>query len=113
MHEYSIISSLLDLCREHAAAHEAKRVLRVEVKIGVLSGVEPPLLERAFETFKERSICEDAKFVMHLQPLKIRCKLCLEENELRAGQYNCPVCKSTDVEVTDGEEMHLMRLELE
>jgi hydrogenase nickel incorporation protein HypA/HybF len=112
MHEYSIVRSLLDLCQEHADAHNARQVLRVEVKIGVLSGVEPHLLQNAFETFKEKSICEDAEFVMHIQPLKIKCRLCLEESELITGHYNCPACKSTNVEVLDGEDMYLMQLEM-
>lgn len=113
MHEYSIVNSLIELCEEEAGKHKATSVSRVEVKIGAYSGVEPHLLEAAFDTFKEAGICKDAEFIMHIQPLKVRCLSCGDENELDTGRYLCPECESTDIEVIDGEEMYLMRLEME
>ena len=57
MHEYSIVQSLIDTCYENAKANNASKVLKVVVKIGVMSGVEPDLLQTAFDTFKEDTIC--------------------------------------------------------
>ncbi|MDD3591184.1 MAG: hydrogenase/urease nickel incorporation protein HypA [Sulfurovum sp.] len=113
MHEYSIVSSLIELCEEEAGKHQAASVKRVEVKIGAYSGVEPHLLEVAFATFKKTGICKNADFIMHIQPLKVRCFSCGAENELITNRYCCPKCESPNVEVIDGEEMYLMRLELE
>lgn len=81
--------------------------------MGALSGVDLQLLERAFEAFKEHTICHHAEFVMHLQSVKIRCNLCAQENELQEHQYICPDYKSQNVEVIDGEDMYLMQLELD
>ena len=36
-------------------------------KIGVLSGVEPDLLQTAFDTFKEQTVCHDAVFLINHQ----------------------------------------------
>ena len=58
MHEYSIVQSLLDQCEDNAKANDAKKVTKVVVKIGVMSGVEPDLLKTAFDTFKEGTMCE-------------------------------------------------------
>lgn len=113
MHEYSIVNSLIELCEAEANKHQATCVKRVEVKIGAYSGVEPHLLEVAFDTFKEASICKNADFIMHIQPLKVRCFSCKSENELITNRYCCPECESPNLEVIDGEEMYLMRLELE
>ena len=113
MHEYSIVQSLLDLCDENAKKNSATNIQKVVVKIGALSGIEPHLLETAFETFKEHTICHNAKFIMNLQPLKIKCNSCNRENELDKYQYSCPNCKSNDVEVIDGEDMYLMQLEMD
>lgn len=110
MHEYSIVQSLLTLCEENAKTNDIKKISAVEVKIGVLSGVEPELLKTAFDTFKEKTICEDAEFIMHLQPLKVRCFQCEKESELKQGEYSCPICQSTEVDVIDGEDMYLMRI---
>jgi hydrogenase nickel insertion protein HypA len=85
----------------------------VVTKIGKLSGVEPHLLETAFETFKESSICDGAEFIMQLQDLKLHCNSCNQESEQSEVRYQCLHCDSTDVSVLDGEEMFLMSLEME
>jgi hydrogenase nickel incorporation protein HypA/HybF len=113
MHEYSIVQSLIDLTEENAKKNNAKKVTKLEIKVGVLSGVEVDLLKTAFDTFKEGTICEDAEFIVHIQPIVVRCKDCNSENELQKNEYSCPKCNSNNLEVLDGEEMYLMSLELE
>ncbi|MBE0490963.1 MAG: hydrogenase maturation nickel metallochaperone HypA [Sulfurospirillum sp.] len=112
MHEFSIVQSLLDLCEKNAKEHNATKITKVEVKIGKLSGVEPYLLETAFNTFKEKTLCESADFVMHLQDLVVRCKNCGYERVLEQNIFICPTCEC-GLEVLDGEDMFLMRLEME
>ena len=113
MHEYSIVQALLEQCEAHAKENDATKVVKVVTKIGKLSGVEPHLLEIAFETFKEKTVCDGAEFVMHLQNLKLHCNVCDKECEQSEVCYQCLHCKSTDVSVIDGEEMYLMSLEME
>jgi len=113
MHEYSIVQSLMDLANENARKNNAKKVTKLEVKVGVLSGVEIDLLKIAFDTFKEDTICSDAEFVIISQPVVVKCKDCNQENELQKNEYHCPNCKSQNLEVLDGEEMYLMSMELE
>jgi len=113
MHEYSVVQALLEQVEDIAEQNEATKVSKIIVKIGVMSGIEAHLLEIAFNTFKEKTICDQAKFVMNIQPIKIRCRSCQEENELQEIHYCCPKCSSTDVDVIDGEDMFLMSLEME
>ncbi|MBU0721211.1 hydrogenase/urease nickel incorporation protein HypA [bacterium] len=113
MHEYSIVQSLLDSCEENAKANDATKVTKVLIKIGVMSGVEPELLKTAFDTFKEKTICEDAEFIMNIQPIVIKCHKCSSESTLKKLEYSCPKCQSLELDVLDGEDMYLMQLELE
>jgi len=113
MHEYSIVDSLLELADKHAKENNANKVTKLEIKIGVLSGVEPELLKTAFDTFKEGTICEEAEFIMKIQPVIIRCKDCNQESTLQKDEYLCPKCNSTNLTIIDGEDMYLMSLELE
>ena len=113
MHEYSIVQALLVQCEEIAEANDATKVTKVVVKIGVMSGVEPHLLEVAFNTFKESGVTKGAAFVMNVQPLKIECNACHSVSELEKMHYCCPKCESIDVTVIDGEDMFLMSLEME
>lgn len=113
MHEYSIVQSLLESCEEHARANDAKKVTKVVVKIGVLSGVEPELLQTAFDTFKEQTVCHDAQFIINVQQIEILCNKCKANSTLQKNEFACPKCQSVDLKVTDGEDMYLMSLEFE
>ncbi len=113
MHEYSIVQALLDQCESHAAKHGATKITKVVTKIGVLSGVEPDLLQMAFDTFKEGTVCDGAEFVMEIQPVVIRCPDCGQEATLEELNLVCPKCESIQTEIIDGEEMYLMSLEME
>ena len=96
MHELSIVQSLVALCEKNVAANGAKEVVSLEVRIGRLSGVEPHYLESAFGVYKAGTICESCGF----------------SGELSENDFTCPTCGSQELEVTGGEDMHLMRLEM-
>ncbi|VAY87922.1 [NiFe] hydrogenase nickel incorporation protein HypA [hydrothermal vent metagenome] len=113
MHEYSIVQSLLNQCEDNAKANDATKVTKVVVKIGVMSGVEPDLLQSAFDTFKNGTICDDCEYIQNIQPIKIQCLSCNTTSELEKNEYACPKCQSVELDVIDGEDLMLMQLELE
>lgn len=113
MHEYSIVQSLLDQCENLAETHHSQRITKVVIKIGQYSGVEPHLLQTAFETFKEKTLCDGSELVMNIQPLVIVCNACGKESILDQPHTLCSHCQSIDVRVIDGEDMMLMSLEME
>ncbi len=113
MHEYSIVQALIEQIETIAGEHDAQTVTKVILKIGVMSGVEPHLLEMAFDTFKEQTICGGAELVMNIQPLTLLCTACQIQSELKSIQYCCPECESLEVKVVDGEEMFLMSMEMQ
>ncbi len=112
MHEYSVVQALLNQCEEVAKQNNATKVNKVITKIGVMSGIETQLLQTAFDTFKEGTICADAEFIQHIQKLKLECKECSNIFEVDEVRYFCPKCESLKVKVLDGEDMYLMSLEM-
>ena len=100
------------MCEKNAKKSGATKIIKVEVKIGKLSGVEPHLLQTAFDTFKEKTICHDAEFCIHVQELVAGCRKCNMESVLKNNVFVCPKCGG-DVEILDGKDMYLMRLEME
>jgi len=113
MHEYSIVQSLLDQCEDIAKENEAKKVTKVTVKIGVMSGVEPDLLQRAFDTFKEGTMCEECEYIQYIQDVVVKCLTCGATSNVKDNEYCCPECQSIELDIVDGEELLLMQLELE
>jgi Zn finger protein HypA/HybF involved in hydrogenase expression len=61
MHEYSIVSALVDRVEQVVFEHPGAVVRRVHVQIGNYAGVELALLRTAYETFRERTVCEAAE----------------------------------------------------
>jgi hydrogenase nickel insertion protein HypA len=113
MHEYSIVQALLNQCEDIARENKATKVTKVVTKIGAMSGVEVHLLQTAFDTFKEGTVCEGAEFVINYQKIKLRCNDCECEFEVDEARYSCTQCESINVSVIDGEDMYLMSLEME
>jgi len=113
MHEFSIVQSLLNLIEECARENNAKRVMKVVVSVGVLSGVEPHLLEMAFNTFKEGTVAEKAELVMETEKLRIKCMECGKESEKEEMNVVCPECGSLNTQIIAGQDMFLKSLELE
>ncbi|AZG73178.1 hydrogenase maturation nickel metallochaperone HypA [Shewanella livingstonensis] len=113
MHEYSIVMSLMEQCEALALEHQAKGIEQVELKIGILSGVEPALLSQAFETFKLESICHNAKLIINVQPLVLQCRDCKTQSQVDERTVICPACFGNNTMVIDGEDMMLMQLVLD
>lgn len=113
MHEYSVVQALLNQCEEVAEQNDAQKITRVVCKIGVMSGIENHLLQMAFDTFKEGTMCEAAEFIINEQKLKLECRDCGHVFETDEIRYFCTKCESLRVKVLDGEDMCLMSLEME
>ena len=112
MHELSIVQDLVRLCERNAAAKNAKEVVKIEIKIGRLSGVEPHYLQSAFDVYKNETICANAELIINLQNIVIECENCGFIGEISQNDFTCPKCESQNLKVTDGEDMYLMRLEM-
>lgn len=113
MHEFSIAKSLLELVEEEARKHGAKRVVRVELLIGILSGVEPHLLEIAFEALKEGTIAKDAHLILYIEGIKMYCEDCKREFEKEEINFLCPYCGSFNTTIRGGQDLILKSVELE
>lgn len=111
MHEYSIVQALMDLIEEQARAHRATSVARVSLRIGEMSGIEPDLLQTAFELVRERSICREARLEIRRVPARWVCRACGAEVPA-GGILRCPSCGSP-ARLAEGSEIVLDQLDLE
>ena len=112
MHELSLCQNLIDQLNTLVLRHQAIAVSRVEVEAGMLSGVEPELLEAAFAMAREGTVAEAAELIMRVPPPRILCAACGSEAETPPNDLRCPICQSTDTELIAGHELILARVEL-
>lgn len=113
MHELSIVASLFETLDEKAREHRARKITRVKLKVGRLAGVVPEFLLTAFDTYKEATIADGAELEIEETPVTVRCRKCGAETAKDDFIFACPACESTDIEVIDGLELLLDRIELE
>ncbi len=93
------------------AARGAHAVRALTLRIGELSGVEPVLLQTAFETFAEKTICEGARLTIIRVPIVWACPRC--EQAIAPGTFlQCPQC-AVPATLRGGDEIILERIEME
>jgi hydrogenase nickel incorporation protein HypA/HybF len=111
VHEWSIVEALIREAERQLAAHGASRVRRLYVRVGALAGVEIPLLESAYEIFRERSCCAGASLEVEAVPARWHCPRC-ERDLAPGGRLRCERCGGP-LQLASGDEIVLARLELE
>ncbi len=111
MHEYSIVASLIDRVQQEAAAHAGARVHRLHVKIGELAGVELDLLKTAFDTFREKTICDGAELAIDTVSASWACPVC-KRDVARGAILRCESC-GRPARLVQGDEIILARIEME
>jgi hydrogenase nickel incorporation protein HypA/HybF len=112
VHELSLCADLLGQVEALAARHGAQSVAAITVRIGVLSGVEPLLLETAFSIARTGTVAENAALLTEITPPRIVCADCGVESEASPSHLRCPACQSGKVRLIQGEELILARVEL-
>ena len=113
MHEASIAIELAQLASEQALLNNARRVLKVGVRIGSLSSVIPEALEFAWEASAANTLA--AGSTLEIERIAAR-GICADHGEIKlelSRGLRCPICDAPTPTITQGEELELDTLELE
>ncbi len=113
MHELALCQSILSQLETIADQHQARAVTVVYLQIGPLSGVEPPLLQSAWEIARSGTIAAEATLEIEPVAITIRCSRCGRESSATISRLVCPHCGEWRTELLSGNEMLLKSLELE
>ena len=113
MHELSVCQDLLRQVEKIAAEHGAVAVERIVLQIGELSGVEPPLLERAFTIARAGTLAENAGMEIRTGPVVVQCTECGGRSAVPPNRLVCTYCGDWRVRVVEGEELLLLKVELD
>lgn len=112
MHELAICQSLIGAVERAAAEHGARRIARIVVAIGPLSGVEAPLLSRAFTIARVGTPAEDAELDIEIMPVMVHCPACDCDSHVALNRLLCERCGGWQVTLKSGDELLLKRIEL-
>ena len=112
MHELAVCQGLVDEIERVARAQHASAVHAVVVAVGALSGVEPALLQAAFDIARAGTVAAQAQLRVDALPARVACEACGFSSEVPSNRLLCPGCGSWRVRVVGGEELTLLRVEL-
>jgi hydrogenase nickel incorporation protein HypA/HybF len=110
------MQSILNITLEYAAKYNAKKVTRINLEIGELSGFIADWMYRYFDYVSENTIAEKAELCIEHVPAVIRCKSCGNEYHLAIEniEFICPECgDGSQNEIISGKEYNLKSIEVD
>ena len=114
MHELSIVEALIDqVGQELDRVGQQGRVLRLELSIGRLSGVNAESVRFAFGLLAAGTILKDAELVIDEPKPVCQCHVCDARTEIDDLVLQCPKCAAADITIESGREMTLQTIEIE
>ncbi len=113
MHELSVCQSLLRQVETVARDNQATAVTEVHVSVGPLSGVEPPLLERAFTVARAGTVAAQAELILTTPGIRVHCRQCATETSVALPDLRCGACGHWQTRVIAGDELMLTSVALE
>ena len=112
VHELSICQALIEQVEAVARKEGAVQVVQVRIGIGPLSGVEPQLLEQAFQLARAGSIAATASLLIDHLPIRVSCRGCGQETAAEVTNLACGNCGNWHTTLVSGDEMLLLQVEL-
>lgn len=113
MHEMSLAAEILDTVIEQAEAHSAHKILRVAIKVGEYSAIDPAALTFGFEALSKDTMAEGAALLVDVIPPMVKCHDCGADFAFHGMQMICPQCGSTNNEMASVDEIVIDQVEVE
>ena len=109
MHELGIARNIVAIVSDAA---RGRKVHRVTLEVGALSGVMTDAIAFCFPVVAEGTVVEDALLDIHEIEGRARCTVCTSEFAMPTLYTACP-CGSRQLERLQGGELNIKTMELE
>ncbi|MEW6555697.1 MAG: hydrogenase maturation nickel metallochaperone HypA [Actinomycetota bacterium] len=113
MHELGVTESIASICIRHAQASNAKRVLKVNVKLGELTGIVDNYVAFYWDMVTKDTVAQGSELVFNKVPVVARCPDCDENFDVVEYDLTCPKCGKTETEIISGREFLVESIEIE
>jgi hydrogenase nickel incorporation protein HypA/HybF len=110
MHEISLVRNIFSILEE-AFPGRIMQITRIRVKAGMLSNVQPVLMQNAFDAVaEEEPKYADIKLEVEVLPILIYCDGCNKTTEIINYTFVCS-CGKPSKKIVQGEELMISRVE--
>lgn len=110
MHEISVVRNIFNTL-EDAYPDRYNSITRVEIEAGLLSNIQPILIQNAFEALKlDEPKLADVDLEVRLLPIIAHCTECQKDFEVVQHRFICP-CGTPSKTIVQGEELQISKVE--
>ncbi|MDD3717818.1 MAG: hydrogenase maturation nickel metallochaperone HypA [Actinomycetota bacterium] len=113
MHELGVTESIASICLRHAQSNRARRVLKVNVKLGELTGIVDHYVAFYWDMVTKDTIAQGAELNFTKVPVVSHCPDCDEDFTVVEYDLTCPRCGRADTELVSGREFLVESIEIE
>jgi hydrogenase nickel incorporation protein HypA/HybF len=113
MHEMALTQSIVEIVSEEARRHGCDKVRVVRLLIGALANVEPGALRFCFDAVSRDTIAEGATLDIVRAPGEGWCLDCGKAVALEERFGACPECGERHVQMTSGDDLRVLELEVD
>jgi hydrogenase nickel incorporation protein HypA/HybF len=111
MHEIRIAEDLSVIVLDAARKENLSKVTKVNISFGQMVQIVPDIFEFAFKETVRNSIAQDAETDIEIIPVKMKCKNCGSDFQVKENLFACNECNSTDLEIIQGKELFIKSIE--
>ena len=113
MHEMSIAEGIVDLALDTLKANDGHVIHAIQLKLGVMSGVEPDALLFCFDSVTKNTAAENAVLQIEMIPLCGKCFDCDKEFSVTYYVFKCPHCGSLAIQTITGRELQVASIDMD
>ncbi len=111
MHELRIAESILNITLREIESRHLEAVKSVGVRIGALAGINSDSLQFGFEAITVDTPLAGVKLSIEEVPVKGKCNACQKDFEIMEFIFICPHCYSSDITLSQGQELDIAYIE--
>ena len=113
MHEASVTEALLRLVLEKAASLEARKVTKVFLVVGDLTGYIGESIQFYFDRYSMGTVAEGAEIAVTRVESRMRCTVCGRLFIRKRFSFSCPDCGGEGEATKVGTEFYIESIEVE
>jgi hydrogenase nickel incorporation protein HypA/HybF len=111
MHEISLVRSIFQTLESEFSEEEVELITAIDLKVGLLSNIQPILMQNAFEavTSVEKKF-DGARLNIEVVPIEIYCETCASSSSVDNYKFVCQQCGQPNNNITRGTELLIHRV---
>ena len=113
VHEIGIAQEVRRIIEARSSEFGDARVRAVRLRIGELAGVNADSLRFALGVCSQGTRAEGMAIEITQVPARLKCRKCSKESAFDMGNFKCPECGSSDIDLQGGDELYVESFELD